>query len=136
MPEPHPYIMLVDDDTDDLEMLSSSFNDIGIRTRSFDSGEKAIYYLQLIADTNDLPALIISDYNMPRINGEEMLENIKSNKNTKDIPVVVYSTGMSRFSKKKLIDLGAIDCFTKADSYQEFTTQVGVFKNIMVRSEG
>jgi len=126
----HPYVIIIDDDHDDREMLSASLELLGINTKSFDSGEKALFYLQLVTDSSELPILIISDYNMPRMNGQQVLMSIKTNNATKDIPVVLFSTHMPRFVKKPAIHLGALKCYTKPASYLEFNTQVGIFKDL------
>jgi CheY-like chemotaxis protein len=128
--EPHPYIVLIDDDEDDLEMLSASLEMLGLKTKSFISGEKAAYYLQLIADTSELPALVIVDYNMPGKNGQQVLDLIKSCQATKDIPVVIYSTSISHLFKQTLIDKGAFNCYVKPYAYADFNEQVGIFKEL------
>ena len=130
MSEHLPYILLIDDDDDDREMLSTALELKGIKTRSFESGEKALYFLKLILDTSNLPTLIILDYNMPRINGEQMLLLIKGNKEIRNIPVVMYSTHMSTLFKKALIDLGAFNCFIKPITYLEFNARVQQFKDL------
>lgn len=130
MSEPLFHILLIDDDEDDLEILSSLLFLKGIRSKCFDSGEKAIYYLQFISDTSDLPSLIILDYNMPRINGQQILQLIKNNKPIKDIPVVMYSTSMSSILKKALMELGALDCYAKAGTYSDLEAQAELFKNL------
>ena len=129
MPEPEHYMILVDDDPDDLEMLSSSLQLLGVNTKCFDAADKALYYLQLVTDIGALPLFIVSDYNMPRIDGEQFLCTLKNNKYTSAIPVVIYSTSMSAKSRSKLLHLGADSCYTKPVLYAEFLTQVQVFKD-------
>ena len=128
--EPHPYIVLIDDDEDDLQMLSASLEKQGVETKTFSSGEKAAYYLQLIADSSELPGLIIVDYNMPGKNGRQVLDLIKSCQATKDIPVVIYSTSISHLFKQTLIDKGAFNCYEKPVAYSEFNMQVEIFKEL------
>jgi CheY-like chemotaxis protein len=131
---PCPYILIIDDDEDDLEMLSSSLEQLGVKTRSFDSGKKAIFFLNLLSDTGDLPDLIITDFNMPSMNGLRILNILKDNKETSFIPVVVYSTHMTPIFKNALIKLGAVDCFAKPSVYADFTHQIATFKNLASNS--
>ena len=121
-------ILIVDDDEDDLEILSSSLELAGLSIKILNAGDKAMNYLNL--KIGPLPALIILDYNMPRINGEQVLLLLKSNTYTKDIPVIMYSTSMSPVFKNAIIDMGALACFTKPSTYSEFTTQVALFRDI------
>lgn len=128
--EPHPYIVLIDDDEDDLQMLSASLEKQGVATKTFASGERAAYYLQLIADSSDLPGLIILDYNMPGKNGRQVMDLIKSRPATRDIPVVIYSTSISQQFKQTLIEKGALNCYEKPVAYSDFITQVEIFKEL------
>lgn len=130
MNEPLPYILLIDDDHDDNEMLSSALEQQGLKTRYFESGEKACCFLKLISDTLDLPVLIILDYNLPKFNGQQILKLIKGNKDTTKIPVLVYSTYMNPVFRSALLESGASDCFKKPWSYPEFISQVRTFKEL------
>jgi CheY-like chemotaxis protein len=126
--QPKPYILLIDDDEDDLEILSSSLQPLGIKIKIFYNGDKAIHFINSI--TGALPTLIILDYNMPRINGDQVLLLLKSNERTRNIPVIMYSTTLSPIFQNAIIDLGALACFTKPINYLDFTTQVGLFRDI------
>jgi CheY-like chemotaxis protein len=130
--QPKPYILLIDDDEDDLELLSSSLELSGLLIKVFNAGDKAITYLD--SKTQALPALIILDYNMPRINGEQVLRLLKSNEYTKNIPVIMYSTAISPIFKQAVLNLGAHACYTKPFSYSEFKTQVSLFKSLAFSS--
>jgi CheY-like chemotaxis protein len=127
MYEPPPYILLIDDDEDDLEMFSSGLEKKGIQVKTFDSSTKALLYLTLMSGNMDLPSLIIMDYSMPKKNGHQVLLQLKNNADTKNIPVVIHSTGMADLLKEQLLGAGALDCFDKPWNFQEFTTQVEVF---------
>lgn len=131
MSEPLFQILLIDDDEDDLEIMSSSLALHGVRTKCFDSGEKALLYLKLIEDVSDQPVLIILDYNMPRVNGQQMLVLLKGTKLIKDIPVVMYSTAISAVLKKDLSELGAFESFRKPDSYRGIQVQTAIFKDLV-----
>ena len=130
MNERASYILLIDDDEDDLEMFSSELEKKGVRVKTFNSSAKALFYLTLISDNKDLPSLIIMDYNMPKKNGIEVLVLIKDNAETKDIPVVMYSTSMSDLLKTKLSKAGAMDCFSKPWNTKELTDQVEIFQEL------
>jgi CheY-like chemotaxis protein len=130
MSELQPYILLIDDDEDDIEILSSSLELEGFKIKAFNAGDDAIEYLKLITNTEELPSLIILDYNMPRINGEQVLILLKGDNAIKHIPVALYSTGLSKVCMKALLDLGAFSCLIKPNNVSEFTFQVLVFKEI------
>ena len=131
MIEPQPYILLIDDDEDDLEMFSSGLEKKGIKVKTFDSSTKALFYLSLMSGTSQLPSLIIMDYNMPKKNGLQVLLLIKDNADTKNIPVVMFSTDMTDLSRKQLSDAGALDCFSKPWTNYEFNDRVEAFHDLM-----
>jgi CheY-like chemotaxis protein len=130
MHEPQPYVVLIDDDEDDLEMFSSGLENKGIKVKTFDTPTKALFYLTLMSGNGELPSLIIMDYNMPKKNGQQVLSLIKDNADTKDIPIVIYSTSMPDLLKKQLSEAGALDCFSKPWTHQEFNTQVEIFQEL------
>jgi CheY-like chemotaxis protein len=125
-----PYVLLIDDDEDDLEILSSGLKKKGIKVKTFDSSAKALFYLTLMSGNMELPSLIIMDYNMPKKNGHQVLLQLKNNTDTKDIPVVMYSTSLSGLLREQLSSAGALDCFSKPWTFQEFTTQVEIFREL------
>jgi CheY-like chemotaxis protein len=130
MYEPQPYILLIDDDKDDLEMFSSGLQKKGIKVKTFDSSTKALFHLTLMSENNEFPSLIIMDYSMPKKNGQQVLLLIKSNVVTKDIPVVIYSGGMSGTLKTKLLEAGALDGFEKPWTHQEYNKLVEIFQEL------
>ena len=44
MSEECPYILLIDDDDDDIEMLSTSLEALGLKTRFYNSADKALNF--------------------------------------------------------------------------------------------
>jgi CheY-like chemotaxis protein len=130
MYQPKPYILLIDDDEDDLELFSSVLEMKGIKVKAFDSSTKAMLYLTLRDGDMELPSLIILDFNMPQKNGQQVLQAIKDNRSTKDIPVVMYSTGMSEVLKTQLLAAGAMDCFHKPWSHNELNCHVEKFQEL------
>lgn len=81
-------------------------------------------------DGTELPSFIIMDYNMPKLNGYEVLASIKNNIDTKNIPVVIYSTYISIVLKEQLTSAGALHCFEKARNNKDFEKQVQKFNEI------
>jgi len=127
---PAPYILMIDDDGDDLEMFSSGLEKKGIQVKTFDSSIKALFYLTLMSGNMELPSLIIMDYNMPNKNGHQVLLQLKNNADTKDIPVIMYSSSLSDDLREQLSRAGALDCFDKPWTFQELITQVERFREL------
>lgn len=125
-----PQIVLIDDDQDDLEMLSDALQMHGFRVKIFDSGDHAVESLKTMAVTHDLPELIILDYNMPRLNGEQVLNLLKSEEPVKNVPVIIYSTTFSGVCQDALVAMGAHSALVKSSHLDEFNCQVIQFKEI------
>ena len=118
-----PYLLLIDDDEEDLRVLATSLQILGVKTKSFDTPDKAMSYLNHISKKTELPAMIVSDYNMPGMNAQELLSLVKNNKKTEDVPVVVYSSTMPDTLRDILLRLGALDCLIKPGNLEGISAQ-------------
>lgn len=126
-----PHILLIDDDEDDLEMLTTCLKKTAFEIRTFTSGHKAMGYFALPANrVQMLPCLIIMDHNMPRMNGHEVLMLLKENALTKAIPVILYSTSITAAFKEASLKLGAHACFIKPFTYAELCAQALQFERV------
>jgi CheY-like chemotaxis protein len=112
-----PTIYLADDDPEDLEMLLQAFQQItnSHHLKVISTGEDLI---ELLSHTDDslLPCLIVLDYNMPGLNGKQILTYLQSTVRYKSIPIVIYSTSSSLREKKEFLSIGASEFLTKATS--------------------
>ncbi|HVG42010.1 MAG TPA: response regulator [Chitinophagaceae bacterium] len=123
------YILLVDDDQDDRLFMELSFKEIGWSkgVTYLTSGEAAIQYLNSVTPSK-YPSLIVLDYNMPKMNGGTTLTYLKTHDQFKDIPVIIYSTGMTPTLRHQLITSGAASCFMKVEDHKKLVEMVHVFK--------
>ena len=86
-------IILIEDDSDDLELIIQIFKEIKIENKvhSFFDGVEAYEFLKKFPEQ---PFLILSDVNMPKLNGFELREKIQNNENLnlKCIPYLFFTT--------------------------------------------
>ncbi len=68
--------------------------------------------------------LIITDINMPDINGLELIGYVKSNPTYKDIPLIIVSTEKSEEDKKRGMALGAVGYVVKPFKKEELVAVV------------
>src|SRR5215211_6805382 len=94
-------ILIVDDERPLRELLASVLEDAGYRVKVAIHGRDA---LALIEDTR--PDLIIMDLMMPVMGGAELYRRLKRRPETRGIPVIVMSAGLTR-----LPDLSDLDGF-------------------------
>lgn len=68
--------------------------------------------------------LIISDLNMPNMNGEEFVRRARADSRFDQIPIIVATTVSELEQIKKLLHLGVSDYITKPFSHEEFTARI------------
>ena len=109
-----PFIFLAEDDIDDQELLIEALNhfDRSVSVQSATNGKKAIIFLESLPETS-LPCLIVLDYNLPELNGAQILELLAQQKRYQDIPKVVWSTSNSELFKNDCLNLGTKAYFIK-----------------------
>lgn len=101
-------IMIVDDDRDLVNLVERVLTDEGYQViRAYD-GNSALALLK-----KDEPDLIILDILMPSIDGYSVCSNIKMDKTTKDIPVLILTALSSKLNKQLAQDTGADGYITK-----------------------
>src|ERR1700720_3025425 len=83
-------IMLVEDSAADVFMIKESLNEAGLQYEAIvlGDGEDALIRLRDSAK----PDLIVIDLNLPKIDGYEVVENVRRTPELADIPVVVLSS--------------------------------------------
>jgi putative two-component system response regulator len=70
------------------------------------------------------PDLILSDIMMPLMDGYSLVENIKSDKNTKNIPIILITASANKTDRIKGLQLGADDFLTKPFHHLELKARV------------
>jgi CheY-like chemotaxis protein len=113
-------IVYAEDDKDDLDLVKDAFNrysnDIELR-HGFD-GREALQILKNLIAERITPCLIILDINMPGMDGRQTLIQIKQSEQTKNIPVVLFTTSNSQLDKDFAVKWGA-DFITKPLKFSE-----------------
>jgi CheY-like chemotaxis protein len=101
-------VFLAEDDLDDEEMLIEMMKaqQAGIKFITANTGSKALEMLKNLP-ADQLPVLIILDYNLPEMSGAEILARLKELKQYDSVVKVVWSTSNSPVYQKKCMELGA-----------------------------
>jgi two-component system, response regulator len=113
-------ILLADDDPDDRMLTKRALkrNRLANDVKSVEDGEELMDYLYkrnryAESASAPLPGLILLDLNMPRKDGREALQEIKSDPNLRRIPVVVLTTSEADQDILRSYDLGVNAFVTK-----------------------
>lgn len=119
-PNRHTYkrLFIIDDDVEDQEIFMEAVREVdhGIECSSATNGEEALKRLQT---NNVLPDLIFLDLNMPKLNGKQILREIKNVSILKNIPVIMYSTSFAPRDIEEIEKLGAVYHLLKPSRFDD-----------------
>lgn len=99
MPTAPRTILLVEDNRDDEELTLRALarNNIGNQVVVVRDGQEAVDWLEGVGqhagrDTNDVPALVLLDLKLPKIDGLEVLQRLRAAPRTALVPVVILTS--------------------------------------------
>jgi len=130
--QPPIDILLVEDNEDDILLTEEAFSEgklVNI-VHAVRDGEEALQYLRRqdrYADVS-LPGLVLLDINMPKMNGLEVLEEIKKDPDIRHLPVVMLTTSEQENDIVTSYEFGAC-------SYISKPVQLSDFRNALRRFE-
>lgn len=124
-------ILVVDDDASNLEAFLELLTDRTFEVIYAPNGERALSLAR-----NELPDLIIMDWEMPGMDGIEVLQELKKSEATQEIPTII-ATGVMISSEnlKKAFDAGAVDFLRKPVNPIEFKSRVNSTLSIKQQQE-
>lgn len=129
-------ILLVEDNPNDVELTLAALEEQNLANRVIvlNDGVEAMEYLLYQGEHQsrgkENPAVILLDIKMPRMDGIEVLQQIKGNSELKTIPVVMLTSSREEPDLKKCYDLGVNAYVVKPVSFKDFFVaikQLGVF---------
>jgi len=109
MTEDKIKILLIEDDSFLLSMYATKFEMENFKVVSAEDGEKGIK-----AAIKELPDVILLDILLPKMNGFEVLKQLKADKNTNRIPVILLTNLSQKTEIEQGLSLGAEDYLIKA----------------------
>lgn len=124
-------ILLVEDNPDDEKLTvralkkNSILNEVAIAR----DGVEALDYLFCIGahaerDANALPALVLLDLKLPKLDGQEVLRRIRANEHTRRLPVVILTSSKEEQDLMNGYNSGANSYIRKPVDFTQFTEVV------------
>lgn len=123
-------ILLVEDNPDDVELtiLALERNNIANPVTVVRDGQEALDYLfykgKYIGANHELPNLVLLDLKLPKVDGIEVLHNIKADRKLKLIPVVVLTSSKEDDDVLRSYDLGVNSYIRKPVDFDQFVDTV------------
>jgi CheY-like chemotaxis protein len=133
---PEPPIFLVEDNPMDVDLALRAFKKRRLlnRIEVARDGEEALAWIPRWEAGETLPAVILLDLKLPRVDGLEVLRQIKANMNLRGVPIVVLTTSADNQDVKKAYELGANSYIVKPvdfDKFVEVASQIEVYWTVL-----
>ncbi len=120
-------IILVEDNSDDVDLTLRAFKKDGLDKNVIvlKDGEQALEYIFNNLEVrekhfNSKTKVILLDLNLPKVNGMEILKQLKEDEKTKNIPVVILTSTDHDPLFKQCKDMGASDYIVKPVTLEGF----------------
>src|SRR5688572_15796856 len=112
-------LFIIDDDVEDQEIFMEALKEVDpkIVCYSATSGDEAIKKLQ--EEMLFFPDLIFLDMNMPKLNGKQVLKELKDVRALSKIPVIMYSTSFAPRDIDEIRKLGAVHHLLKPSRFDD-----------------
>jgi chemotaxis family two-component system response regulator Rcp1 len=127
-----PEILLAEDNPADVYLIREALKEHGVEctVRTAADGKDALTLLCSL-DQPYRPDLIILDLNLPRHDGIEILQTVRSNEATARIPVVVLTSSDSPRDRLTANELGATRYVRKPSNLEQFMELGAIFKGLL-----
>lgn len=126
-----PLILFVEDNPDHAELVMRSFEDHKIpnRIHHLSDGEAALDYLFRRGAYSDpaaspRPHVMLLDLRLPKVDGLEVLKEIRKSKMLEKIPVVILSTSQAETDVKTAYEFYANSYLVKPLDFEDFSTMM------------
>ena len=130
-------IVIVEDDPNDAELITRVLRKHNLSNKLIllKDGAEALDFLfaqgsYASQGTSVTPKVILLDLKLPKVNGIEVLQRLKSAERTRNIPVVILTSSQEERDLKDAYHLGANSYVSKPISFEEFAkvvTELGVY---------
>jgi CheY-like chemotaxis protein len=133
-------ILLVEDRQDDVILIERAFNNAGIRNPFFvvRDGEEGMAYLHGTGkyanrDEFPLPDIMLLDLKMPKMDGFEVLHEVRKNKNFAALRIIVLTSSEEIYDVNRAYDLGANSFLVKPLEFENFTAMMRTLSAFWLR---
>ncbi|HWJ28783.1 MAG TPA: response regulator [Flavisolibacter sp.] len=113
-------VLLVDDNEDERAFMKEGFTASGLYVVVAEAASGDEFFQLIHQSTELLPQVVLSDLNMPGMNGYEVIQEVKADPYLQNISIVVLSNAPQVPFAEKCKRLGACAYYTKPDTFLEY----------------
>lgn len=123
-PQP-PVVLVADDDNDSLILMAYILERLSCETYFVSDGLAA-----LVAAQQQHPHLILSDIHLPQIDGYSLIQQLRADASTRDIPVVAVTALAGQDHRQRILSAGFDDYISKPFLIEPLEQLVNRFINL------
>ena len=126
--EQHKLVLIVEDAISTRKSLATYMSDLGFDVVTAKDGVEAIDHIQ-----KRKPALVLTDLEMPRMNGLELTDHLRANENTHNIPIIMITSRSTEKHKREAERIGVSAYMTKPydeDKLLSLIQSIGVITTV------
>jgi CheY-like chemotaxis protein len=122
-------IIMIEDDDGHAKLIEKNLRRAGIANEitHLNTGAKGVEFLFNNKDMEGEQMLVLLDLNLPEVDGYEILERLKTEEITKNLPVIVLTTTDNPKEINRCYDLGCNVYITKPVEYESFSAAIQKF---------
>ncbi|MDQ6759633.1 MAG: response regulator [Acidobacteriota bacterium] len=125
----------MEDNVADVFLIREALESAGIQAEIHvvTDGQKAVRFFDEAdgSDAAPCPALVILDVNLPKKNGDEVLQHLRENRKCSQTLVLIVSTSDSASDRNKMSKLGCDGYFRKPSNFDDFMKLGDVVKGLL-----
>jgi chemotaxis protein histidine kinase CheA/ActR/RegA family two-component response regulator len=122
-----PFCLVVDDSVSVRRAMESFVSDLGFDVVGARDGIEALAALE-----RRKPALIIADFEMPRMNGVELTRNVRGNERLAEVPIIMITSRSSEKHRNLALEVGVNHYMTKPYTEDDLAEQVYRFAGALL----
>lgn len=115
------HILIIEDEEHIVELIKFNLENNGYKVSFALDGQKGLELIE-----NEQPDLVLLDLMLPKVDGIDICNRVKNNKNLKDIPIIMLTAKSGETDKIIGLEIGADDYITKPFSVRELLARIKV----------
>lgn len=119
LPDFRPTVLVVEDNADDLYLCRKILHPLDLEIHEAETGWDALNFLE-----KRTPNLVILDIFLPRMNGFDLVTEIRNTSKTRDLPIIIWTVDDRIRTQRKALELGANEFAPKSLDPEVFVSLV------------